>query len=74
MTETRIAAVVNDEAISVNDVRSRIKMVMLSSNLTDTPDTRQRIASQVLRTIEEVWQSASSGTFRSTEPSVGRGL
>src|SRR6185503_13960696 len=51
VTETRIAAVVNDEAISVADVRSRIRMVMLTSNLTDTPDTRQRIAAQVLRTI-----------------------
>jgi hypothetical protein len=35
---------------------------------------RDDVAPQVLRTIEEVWQSASSGTFRSTEPSVGRGL
>lgn len=51
ITETRIAAVVNDEVISVADVRSRMKMVMLSSNLADTPENRQRIAGQVLRTI-----------------------
>ncbi|MGC2198922.1 MAG: peptidylprolyl isomerase [Stellaceae bacterium] len=51
ITETRIAAVVNDEVISVADVQSRLKMVMLSSNLTDSPETRQRITSQVLRTI-----------------------
>jgi len=51
ITETRIAAVVNDEVISVADVRSRLRMVMLSSNLTDSPETRQRIAAQVLRTI-----------------------
>ncbi len=50
-SETRIAAVVNDEAISVADLRSRLRMVMLSSNFADTPETRQRIASQVLRTI-----------------------
>src|SRR5712692_1288993 len=49
--ETRIAAVVNDEVISVADVRSRLRMVMLSSNLTDSPETRQRVAAQVLRTI-----------------------
>jgi peptidyl-prolyl cis-trans isomerase SurA len=49
--ETRIAAVVNDEVISVADVRSRLRMVMLSSNLTESPETRQRIANQVLRTI-----------------------
>ena len=51
ITETRIAAVVNDEVISVADVRSRLRMVMLSSNLTDSPETRQRVAAQVLRTI-----------------------
>jgi peptidyl-prolyl cis-trans isomerase SurA len=49
--ETRIAAVVNDEVISVADVKSRLRMVMLSSNLTDSPETRQRVANQVLRTI-----------------------
>lgn len=51
VSETRIAAVVNDEVISVADVRSRLRMVMLTSNLTDSPETRQRIAAQVLRTI-----------------------
>src|SRR5438552_18095221 len=49
--ETRIAAVVNDEVISVADVRSRLKMVMLSSNFPDSAETRQRITNQVLRTI-----------------------
>ncbi len=49
--ETRIAAVVNDEVISVADLRSRLRMVMLSSNFPDSPETRQRIAGQVLRTI-----------------------
>jgi len=49
--ETRIAAVVNDEVISVADLRSRLRMVMLSSNLNDSPETRQRILNQVLRTI-----------------------
>src|SRR6516225_10053999 len=50
LPETRIAAVVNDEVISVADLRSRLRMVMLSSNLTDSPETRQRVAAQVLRT------------------------
>jgi peptidyl-prolyl cis-trans isomerase SurA len=49
--EMRIAAVVNDEVISVADLMSRLKMVVLSSNLTDSPETRQRVAAQVLRTI-----------------------
>jgi peptidyl-prolyl cis-trans isomerase SurA len=50
-SETRIAAVVNDEVISVADLRSRVRMVMLSSNFPDSPETQQRIAGQVLRTI-----------------------
>src|ERR1700751_1882448 len=49
--ETRIAAVVNDEVISVADLQSRLRMVMLSSNFPDSEETRRRIASQVLRTI-----------------------
>ena len=49
--ETRIAAVVNDEVISVGDVQSRLRMVMLSSNFPDSQEIRQRIAGQVLRTI-----------------------
>jgi peptidyl-prolyl cis-trans isomerase SurA len=46
-----IAAVVNDQVISVDDLASRIKMVMLSANLGDTPEVRERIAGQVLRTM-----------------------
>lgn len=49
--ETRIAAVVNDEVISVADLASRIRMVMLSASISDTPEARQRIAAQVLRTL-----------------------
>ncbi len=47
----RIAAVVNDEVISLFDVVSRIRMVMISSNIADTPETRQRIGPQVLRSL-----------------------
>jgi peptidyl-prolyl cis-trans isomerase SurA len=49
--EVRIAAVVNDEVISVYDLISRIRMVTASSNLPDTPETRKRIAAQILRAI-----------------------
>jgi peptidyl-prolyl cis-trans isomerase SurA len=49
--EVRIAAVVNDDVISVEDLDSRIKMVLLSSNLPDTPEMRARLAPQVLRTL-----------------------
>ena len=49
--EMRIAAVVNDEVISVFDLVSRMQMVMLSSNIPDTPELRQRLGPQVLRTL-----------------------
>jgi peptidyl-prolyl cis-trans isomerase SurA len=49
--EVRIAAVVNDQVISVEDLDSRIKMVLLSSNLPDTPAMRARLAPQVLHTL-----------------------
>lgn len=47
----RIAAIVNDELITAYDLESRIKLVMFSTRLSDTPDTRRRIRSQVLRTL-----------------------
>ena len=47
--DMRIAAVVNDEVISVFDLVSRMRMIELSSNLPDTAETRQRIGAQVLR-------------------------
>jgi peptidyl-prolyl cis-trans isomerase SurA len=49
--EMRIAAVVNDEVISVFDLVARMRLVMSSSNIPDTPETRQRIGSQVLRSL-----------------------
>jgi peptidyl-prolyl cis-trans isomerase SurA len=49
--DMRIAAVVNDEVISIFDLVSRMRMVELSSNLPDTPETRQKIGGQVLRAL-----------------------
>ncbi|HEX3953632.1 MAG TPA: peptidylprolyl isomerase [Stellaceae bacterium] len=47
----RIAAVVNDEVISVFDLASRIRLVATSSVIPDSPETRQRIANQILRSL-----------------------
>lgn len=47
----RIAAIVNDELITAYDLESRIRLVMFSTRLSDTPETRRRIRSQVLRTL-----------------------
>jgi len=49
--QMRIAAVVNDEVISIFDLVSRLRMVLLSSNIPDTPEARQRVEAQVLRSL-----------------------
>src|SRR3546814_15594073 len=44
----RIAAVVNDEIVSMHDLRARLPMVIFSSRLPATDATAQRIAPPVL--------------------------
>ena len=45
----RIAAVVNDRVISALDVVERMKFVMFSTNMANTPDNRRRLVKQILR-------------------------
>ncbi len=47
----RVAAVVNDDIISVHDLDQRMKLVLLSSNLPDSVETRSRILPQVIRRL-----------------------
>jgi len=47
----RIAAVVNDDAISMSDVHARLRLLMLSAALPDNAETRQRLMPQVLRQL-----------------------
>ncbi|HEX9488826.1 MAG TPA: peptidylprolyl isomerase [Stellaceae bacterium] len=49
--ETRIAAIVNDEVVSLNDLGNRLQLVMRSSGIEDTPQNRGRISTQVLRSL-----------------------
>jgi peptidyl-prolyl cis-trans isomerase SurA len=75
--DVRIAAVVNDEAISVPDLVSRLKLVMLSSNIPDTPDMRKRIAGQVLRTIIDEkleMQEAKHKGIKATDEELKKGI
>ncbi len=54
----RIAAIVNEEAISVYDVLARLRMILLTTNLPDNAQTRNTLAPQVLRAlIDERLQS-----------------
>lgn len=45
----RVAAVVNDEAISLREVDSRARVALLFSNIPDSPDARRRVLPQVIR-------------------------
>ena len=49
--ETRIAAVVNEDVISLADLTSRMKLVIASSNIPDTPQNEQRIRPQIIRIL-----------------------
>lgn len=45
----RIAAVVNDDIISLREFEGRLRMALLYSNMPDSMDGRRRVAPQVLR-------------------------
>lgn len=47
----RIAAVVNEDIISELDIFMRLRLAMLSAQLEDTPETRDRLMPQVLRNL-----------------------
>jgi peptidyl-prolyl cis-trans isomerase SurA len=47
----RIAAVVNDDVISVYDLVQRLRLVIFSAGLEDNNETRQRLVPQVMRTL-----------------------
>ena len=47
----RIAAVVNEDAISVLDVRERMDLILATTGLTDSQETRRRLMPQILRTL-----------------------
>jgi peptidyl-prolyl cis-trans isomerase SurA len=49
--ESRITAVVNSDVITLGDLAARLKLVLASSNLPDTPENRQRLSAQVLRSL-----------------------
>ncbi|MDE0780526.1 MAG: peptidylprolyl isomerase [Alphaproteobacteria bacterium] len=75
----RIAAVVNEEVISVFDVQQRMQILIVSSGLPNTSETQRRIGPQVLRgLIDEILQQQESRrlnvkiTERDMEDAVSR--
>ena len=47
----RIAAIVNDDIISIYDLEARTKVVIVSSGISPSQKTKQRLKHQVLRTL-----------------------
>ena len=58
----RIAAVVNDDVISIYDLAARISIVVASSSLRDAPELRRQIAPQVLRTLVDEYLQTQEAT------------
>ncbi len=49
--ETRIAAVVNNDIVTADDVNARMSLIMRSSGIPDTPQNRQQLAPRVMRSL-----------------------
>lgn len=47
----RIAAVVNDDVITANDLAQRINLTIATSRMPNTPEVRNRLSSNILRTM-----------------------
>lgn len=47
----RVAAIVNDDVISIYDLEMRLQFVLRSAQLPDNPENRRRLANQVLRSL-----------------------
>lgn len=47
----KIAAVVNDDIISVHDLSQRMRLIMATARMPNTPEVRQRLSGTVLRTM-----------------------
>ncbi|MHA1538649.1 MAG: peptidylprolyl isomerase [Alphaproteobacteria bacterium] len=51
--QLRIAAVVNNEVITVRDLATRLNFVVVTSRLPNRPEIRKRLAPQILRSLIE---------------------
>jgi peptidyl-prolyl cis-trans isomerase SurA len=51
--DIKIAAVVNNEVITLKDLTDRLRLVILSSGMADTQENRHKLTHQVLKTLIE---------------------
>jgi peptidyl-prolyl cis-trans isomerase SurA len=65
--ETRIAAVVNNDIVTADDVDARLMLLMRSAGVPDTPQNRQQLARRVLQQlIDEKLEMQEAKRFKVT--------
>ena len=72
-----IAAVVNDDAISMRDVEERMRLVMISSGLPNNPEIRAKIMPQIMESLIEEqlkMQEAARNNMTVTDEEIEEGL
>lgn len=73
----KIAAIVNDEAISMTDVEDRMKLVMISSGIPDSADIRAKILPQIIEALIEEqlkFQEAKRNKLNVSEEEINEGF
>jgi peptidyl-prolyl cis-trans isomerase SurA len=67
--ETRIAAVINDEVVTGDDVNARLILMMRSSGLPDTPENRKKLTPRIInQLIDEHLQMQEAKRLNITVP------
>jgi len=72
-----IAAVVNEDAISVSDVEDRMRLIIASAGLQDTQEIRQRVMPQALNSLLEEQiqiQEADRNNLTVTQEEIEKGF
>jgi peptidyl-prolyl cis-trans isomerase SurA len=75
--QQRIVAIVNDQVISALDFDARLRLMMSTSGLPDTPEIRQRVSAQVLRSlVDERLQAQEAGRLgvAVTDPEIAAAI
>ena len=70
--ETRIAAVVNDNIITADDLENRLMLVMKSSGIPDPPQNRQQLTPRILQQCGKAGTQSQGAVL--DQMSVVRGL
>lgn len=73
----KIAAVVNEDAVSVLDLVTRLRLAFVSGKLEDTPENRRRLAPQILRSLIDEklkLQAATANQIRVSDAEIQKRL